>query len=49
MSTAGARPSFLNENDDEHFLRIPIDDYLNAELLPYFDKAYAFIGNYIFH
>ncbi len=48
VSTTGDRPLFLNENDNEHFLRIPIDDCLTAQLLPYFDKAYAFIGKYKF-
>ncbi|CAF3810713.1 unnamed protein product [Rotaria sordida] len=43
VSKTGDRASFLNENDDEHFFRIPINDCLNAELLPYFDKAYTFI------
>jgi len=43
VSTTGDRATFLNENDDEHFLRIPIDDCLNAQLLPYLDKAYTFI------
>jgi hypothetical protein len=46
VSTAGDRASFLRENDDEHFLRIPINDCLNAQLLPYFDQAYTFIGKY---
>ncbi len=44
MSTTGLRAPFLNENDDEHFFRIPINDSLNAQLLPYFDQAYNFIG-----
>ncbi|CAF0725502.1 unnamed protein product [Adineta steineri] len=43
VSKTGDRTSFLNKNDDEHFLRIPIDDSLKAQLLPYFDQAYAFI------
>ncbi|UJR33575.1 hypothetical protein I4U23_021013 [Adineta vaga] len=43
VSTTGDRPSFLNEDDNEHFLRIPINDSLDAQLLPYFDQAYAFI------
>ncbi|CAF3637835.1 unnamed protein product [Rotaria socialis] len=42
-SKTGERASFLNENDDEHFLRIPINDCHNAQLLPYFDKVYKFI------
>ncbi len=46
VSTAGDRALFLRENDDEHFLRIPINDCLNAQLLPYFDQAYTFIGKY---
>lgn len=44
VSTTGDRAPFLNENDDEHFLRIPVNDCLNAQLLPYFDKIYTFIG-----
>jgi ribosomal protein S27E len=44
VSTTGDRPLFLNENDNEHFLRIPVNDCLNEQILPYFDKAYAFIG-----
>ncbi|CAF0737817.1 unnamed protein product [Rotaria sp. Silwood1] len=43
VSRTGDRASFLNENDDEHFLRIPINDCLNAQLLPYFEKTYIFI------
>ncbi|CAF2336903.1 unnamed protein product [Rotaria sp. Silwood2] len=43
VSRTGARASFLNENDDEHFFRIPINDCLNAQLLPYFDKTYTYI------
>lgn len=44
VSTTGERVPFLDENDEEHFLRIPVNDCLNAQLLPYFDQAYAFIG-----
>ena len=46
VSITGDRASFLDENDDEHFLRIPINDCLNAQLLPYFEQAYMFIGKY---
>ncbi|CAF2189392.1 unnamed protein product [Rotaria magnacalcarata] len=43
VSKTGERASFLNENDDEHFLRVPINDCHNAQLRPYFDKVYKFI------
>lgn len=45
VSATGDRATFLEENDHEHFLRIPINDCLNAQLLPYLEKTYAFIGN----
>jgi hypothetical protein len=48
VSTTGQKAPFLDENDDEHFLRIPVNDCLNAQLLPFFDPAYSFIGNYIY-
>jgi len=48
VSTTGQRAPFLDENDDEHFLRIPVNDCLNAQLLPYFDQAYSFIGKIYF-
>ncbi|CAF1023167.1 unnamed protein product [Didymodactylos carnosus] len=41
-STCPKAPSIADEND-EHFLRIPINDSLNAQLIPYFDQAYNFI------
>ncbi|CAF1630377.1 unnamed protein product [Adineta ricciae] len=43
VSITGQRAPFLKENDDEHFLRIPVNDCLNAQLSPYFDQAYSFI------
>ncbi|CAF3166657.1 unnamed protein product [Rotaria sp. Silwood2] len=43
VSISGQRAPFLDENDAEHFLRIPVNDCLNAQLLPYFDQAYSFI------
>ncbi|CAF3467002.1 unnamed protein product [Rotaria socialis] len=43
VSMTGQRAPFLDENDDEHFLRIPVNDCLNAQLLPYFDQAFTFI------
>ncbi|CAF1100249.1 unnamed protein product [Rotaria sp. Silwood1] len=43
VSISGQRAPFLDENDDEHFLRIPVNDCLNAQLLPYFDQAFSFI------
>ncbi|CAF0727038.1 unnamed protein product [Adineta ricciae] len=43
VSTTGDRPSFVSDDDHEHFLRISINDSLDAQLLPYFDRAYAFI------
>lgn len=49
VSTTGEKARFLNENDDEHFLRIPVNDCHSAQLLPYFDKAYTFIGKNIFY
>jgi hypothetical protein len=49
VSTTGEKARFLNENDDEHFLRIPVNDCHNAQLLPYFDQAYTFIGKDKFH
>lgn len=46
VSTNGERAAFLkDENDVEHFLRIPINDCLNAQLFPYLDQAYNFIEN----
>ena len=48
VSTTGDRAIFLDENDNEHFLRIPINDCLNAQLLPHLEKTYAFIGKYSF-
>jgi hypothetical protein len=55
VSTTGQKAPFLDGNDDndddEHFLRIPVNDCLNAQLLPYFDQAFSFIGKlfiYIF-
>jgi hypothetical protein len=44
VSITGQKAPFLDENDDEHFLRIPVNDCLNALLLPYFDQAFSFIG-----
>ena len=49
VSATGDRAPFLRENDDEHFFRIPIQDCLTAQLLPYFDQAYTFIGKDKFH
>jgi len=43
VSTTGQKAPFLDGKDDEHFLRIPVIDCLNAQLLPYFDQAYSFI------
>ncbi|CAF3806827.1 unnamed protein product [Rotaria sordida] len=43
VSISGQRAPFLDENNDEHFLRIPVNDCLNAQLLPYFDQAFNFI------
>ncbi|CAF1467774.1 unnamed protein product [Adineta steineri] len=43
VSITGQKAPFLDENDDEHFLRIPINDCLNALLLPFFDQAFSFI------
>lgn len=48
VSITGQRAPFLDENDDEHFLRIPVNDCHNAQLLPYFDQAFSFIGK-LFH
>lgn len=46
VSATGERAAFLNdENDIEHFLRIPINDCHDAKLLPYFDQTYNFIEN----
>jgi len=44
VSTTGQKAPFLDEKDDEYFLRIPVNDCLNAQLSPYFDQAYSFIG-----
>jgi hypothetical protein len=44
VSTSGQKAPFLDENDDEHFLRIPVNDCLNAQLSPHFDQAFSFIG-----
>jgi hypothetical protein len=44
VSITGQKAPFLDENDEEHFLRIPVNDCLNALLLPYFDQAFSFIG-----
>lgn len=44
VSITGQKAPFLDENDEQHFLRIPVHDCLYAQLLPYFDQAYAFIG-----
>lgn len=30
--------------EDEHFLRIPVNDSYQEKLLPYFDKAFEFLG-----
>ncbi|UJR13667.1 hypothetical protein I4U23_000679 [Adineta vaga] len=43
VSITGQRAPFLEEKDDEHFLRIPVNDCLNAQLSPYFDQTYSFI------
>ena len=44
VSATGDRVEFLDANDREHFLRIPIHDSLTSQLLPYFEQAFAFIG-----
>jgi len=44
VSTTGEKAPFLDESDDEHFLRIPVNDCHSAQLLPYFDQAFTFIG-----
>lgn len=44
VSATGDRATFLEENDHEHFLRVPINDCLNAQLLPHLEKTYTFIG-----
>jgi hypothetical protein len=44
VSITGQKAPFLDEKDDEHFLRIPVNDCLNAQLSPYFDQAFSFIG-----
>jgi hypothetical protein len=44
VSTTGQKAPFLDDKDEEFFLRIPVNDCLNAQLLPYFDQAYSFIG-----
>ena len=46
VSCQGERAPFIDENDDEHFLRIPVNDCLNAQLSPYFDQAFDFIGQF---
>jgi len=43
VSCHGERAPFIDENDDEHFLRIPVNDCLNAQLSPFFDRSFAFI------
>jgi len=43
VSVTGDRVPFLDENDNEHFLRIPIHDSLTEKLLPYLDDVYTFI------
>lgn len=30
--------------DDEHFLRIPVNDSYQDKLLPYFEEAFKFLG-----
>lgn len=44
VSTTGDRAPFLDEKDEEHFLRIPVNDCHSAQLLPYFDEVFTFIG-----
>jgi hypothetical protein len=44
VSTTGQKAPFIEDKDEEHFLRIPVNDCLNAQLLPYFEQAYSFIG-----
>ena len=48
VSKAGQTVPFLDENDDEHFLRIPVNDCHSAQLSPYFQTTHRFIGNYKF-
>ncbi|CAF1536574.1 unnamed protein product [Didymodactylos carnosus] len=43
VSTTGPKAPSIVDESDEHFLRIPINDSLNAQLTPYFDQAYNFI------
>ncbi|KHJ40721.1 dual specificity phosphatase, catalytic domain protein, partial [Trichuris suis] len=40
MSVASPKPDFLQE---EHFLRIPVNDSYSEKLLPYFDQAFRFV------
>ncbi|CDW52978.1 DSPc domain containing protein [Trichuris trichiura] len=40
MSVASPKPDFLQE---EHFLRIPVNDSYSEKLLPYFDQAFQLI------
>ena len=47
VSLTGERVTFLDENDSEHFLRVPIHDSPTAQLSPYFECAYEFIGKCI--
>uniref|UniRef100_A0A5S6Q871 protein-tyrosine-phosphatase n=1 Tax=Trichuris muris TaxID=70415 RepID=A0A5S6Q871_TRIMR len=42
MSVASPKPEFLQE---EHFLRIPVNDSYSEKLLPYFDQAFRFVDN----
>ena len=48
MSKTGGKTPFLpnNDDDDEHFLRIPINDCHSEQLLPYLDESYTFIGKH---
>ena len=41
VSTSSPKPPFV---PDEHFMRIPINDNYSEKLLPYFQKAFQFLG-----
>lgn len=43
VSMSGQKAPFLDEKNDDHFLRIPINDCLNAQLSPFFEQAFKFI------
>lgn len=45
MSVAGPKPEAIS---DEHFLRLSVNDTYTEKLLPFFEKAFEFLGDLLF-